>query len=189
MHRHFSHRHEHRSRHGFGGHLREHLRGHGGRGERGGRIGRLLEHGDLRFLVLALLAEKPRHGYEVMRELEERTGGAYRPSPGVIYPTLSLLEDEGFVVPIAAEGGRKAYEATAAGKEALEANRASVDAIFARLDDAAEHSSGARPKLQRAMQNLGTALRLRMQRGGVTEEQVDAIAAAIDEAAAKVERI
>jgi DNA-binding PadR family transcriptional regulator len=156
MHRHFGNRHEHHSRHGWGGHMRDHLRGHRG-GHREGRIGRLLEHGDLRFVILALVAEKPRHGYEVMRELEERTGGAYRPSPGVIYPTFSLLEDEGFVRQVGDEGGA--------------------------------HSSGARPKLQRAMQNLGVALGLRMQRGDVTEEMVDAIAAAIDEAAAKIERI
>jgi DNA-binding PadR family transcriptional regulator len=158
------------------------------RGGRGGRIGRLLEHGDLRFVILALLKEKPGHGYELIRALEERTGGAYRPSPGVIYPTLSLLEDEGFVRQTGAEGGRKAYEITEAGLEALNANQAGVDAVFARLDAAAERSSGARPKLQRAMQNLGVALSLRMQRGDVTEAQVDAIAAAIDEAAAKIER-
>lgn len=187
MHRHFGRHHEHHSRHGWGGHLREHVRAERGR-HRGARIGRLLEHGDLRFVILAMVAEKPRHGYEVMRELEDRTGGAYRPSPGVIYPTFSLLEDEGFVRPIGDEGGRKAYEITPAGKEALEKNKVSVDAIFARLDEAASHSSSARPKLQRAMQNLGTALSLRMQRGDVTEAQVDAIAAIIDEAAAKVER-
>lgn len=190
MHRHHWKRHEHRSRGPWGGSW-----GHGGRGERheyghgrGRRIGRLLEHGDLRFVILALLKEKPGHGYELIRALEERTGGAYRPSPGVIYPTLSLLEDEGFVRQTGAEGGRKAYEITQAGQEALDANKASVDAVFARLDEAAERSSGARPKLQRAMQNLGVALSLRMQRGEVTEEQVDAIAAAIDEAAAKIER-
>ncbi len=188
MHRHFFDRHEHRGRGGWGGHFREHIRGHRGH-HREGRIGRLLEHGDLRFVILAMVSEKTRHGYEVMRELEERTGGAYRPSPGVIYPTFSLLEDEGFVRQVGDEGGRKAYEITPAGKEALEKNRAGVDAIFARLDEAGAHSSGARPKLQRAMQNLGVALGLRMQRGDVTEEQVDAIAAAIDEAAAKIERI
>ena len=185
MHRHFWNRYKHHSRHGFGGHMREQM-GHRGR-ERGG--GRLLEHGDLRLLVLALLAEKPRHGYEVMRELEDRTGGAYRPSPGVIYPTLSLLEDEGFVVPIAAEGGRKAYEATPAGRETLEASRAAVDAIFERLEQAAAQSSGARPKLQRAMQNVGVALALRLKRGDVTETQVDTIAAILDEAAGRIERI
>ncbi len=187
MHRHFWGRHEHHSRHGWGGHMREHMRRrHGGPD---GRVGRLLEHGDLRFLILALIAEKPRHGYEVMRELEERTGGSYRPSPGVIYPTFSLLEDEGFVRQTGEPGGRKAYEITPPGQEALDKNRPAVDAIFARLDEAAAQSSGARPKLQRAMQNLGVALTLRMQRGDVTETQIDAIAAAIDEAAGKIERI
>src|SRR5471032_3701859 len=73
---------------------------HGPHGRhRGGRVGRFLEHGDLRFVVLAMIAEQPRHGYELIKELEDRTGGAYRPSPGVIYPTLSLLEDEGFIRP------------------------------------------------------------------------------------------
>lgn len=187
MHRHFFDHHEHRGRGGWGGHIRDHMRGARGH-HREGRIGRLLEHGDLRFVILALVSEKTRHGYEVMRELEERTGGAYRPSPGVIYPTFSLLEDEGFVRQVGDEGGRKAYEITEAGKEALEKNRAGVDAIFARLDEAGAHSSGARPKLQRAMQNLGVALSLRMKRGDVSEAQIDAIAAAIDEAAAKIER-
>lgn len=189
MHRHHHWKHfEHRSRHSWGGAGHLHGLGRGGRGG-GHRIGRLLEHGDLRFVILALLKEKPGHGYELIRALEDRTGGAYRPSPGVIYPTLSLLEDEGFVRQTGAEGGRKAYEITDAGAAALEANRASVDAVFSRLDEAGERSSGARPKLQRAMQNLTTALTLRMQRGDVTEDQVDAIAAAIDEAAAKVERV
>lgn len=185
MHRHFSKRHEHHSRHPFGGHgLRSHLRDR----MRGHREGRLLEHGDLRMLVLALLAEKARHGYEVMRDLEDRTGGAYRPSPGVIYPTISLLEDEGFIAQIASDGGRKAFEATEAGRRALAEHQGSVDAIFARLDAAAAQSSGSRPKLQRAMKNLETALALRMQRGDVTDAQVDGIAAIIDAAAGQVER-
>src|ERR1700749_206565 len=98
MHRHhhfFGDRHE---RHGRGhwGHWGDHARDrHHGR-HRGERF---MEHGDLRFVVLSLIAEQPRHGYELIKELEERTGGAYRPSPGVIYPLLSLLEDEGFIRP------------------------------------------------------------------------------------------
>ena len=188
MHRHFSKHREHRARHGFGGHMGGHMRGERGRG-RGGRIGRFLEHGDLRFVILALLAEKASHGYELIRALEERTGGAYRPSPGVIYPTLSLLEDEGFARQTGGEGGRKLYEVTDEGREALKGAQPMVDAIFAKMAEAASHSSDARPKLQRAMQNLGTALQLRMQRGDVSEDQVDAIAAAIDEAAGKVERV
>jgi DNA-binding PadR family transcriptional regulator len=179
-------RREHHSRHPFAGHGWSH-RGMGRAGGRG-RIGRLLEHGDLRFVILALLKEKPGHGYELIRALEERSGGAYRPSPGVIYPTLSLLEDEGFVRQVGEAGGRKAYEITQAGLDALEANRGGVEAVFMRLDEAAAHSSAGRPKLQRAMQNLGVALNLRLQRGDVTEDQIDAIAAILDEAANRIER-
>src|SRR6202012_4155405 len=110
--------------------------GRGGGGPRGGRIGRLLEHGDLRFVLLALIAEQPRHGYELIKELEDRTGGAYRPSPGVIYPLLAMLEDEGFIRPAQAEGGRKLFEITPEGQTALEENRAGVDAVFSRMAEA-----------------------------------------------------
>ena len=192
MHRHHMkrHEHEHRARGSFGGFGRGggERHGHGPRGG-GARIGRLLEHGDLRFVILALLKDKPGHGYELIRALEERTGGAYRPSPGVIYPTLSLLEDEGFVRQTGAEGGRKAYEVTDTGAEALERNRPAVDAVFARLDEAAQSSPRSSPRVERAMQNLAVALRLRLQGERPTDEQIDAIAAAIDEAAAKIERV
>ena len=109
-------------------------------------------------MVLALLAEQPRHGYELIKELEDRTGGAYRPSPGVIYPLLALLEDEGFIRPVEAEGGRKLYEATDAGREALEKNRAGVDAVFGRMAEAARGADTTRPRIGRAMANLGMAL-------------------------------
>lgn len=191
MHRHFWKDRSERSREAFGGgggHVRGRFGG-GRHGGRGGRIGRLLEHGDLRFVVLALLAEQPRHGYDLMKELEDRTGGAYRPSPGVIYPTLSLLEDEGFVRQSSAEAGRKLYEITDAGKEALEKNRPAVDAIFARLNEAQAQSDTAAPRVKRAMGNLALALRYRMTRGPLTEAEADAIAKAIDEAAAAVERV
>lgn len=187
MYRHHWKRHEHRSRGPFGGSFG----GHGGRGfERGGgrRLGRLLEHGDLRFVILALLQDKPSHGYELIRALEERTGGAYRPSPGVIYPTLSLLEDEGFARQTGEEGGRKAYEITETGREALERNKPAVEAVFARLDDAARASPRSSPRVERAMQNLHVALKLRLQGERPTDAQIDAITAALDEAAAKIER-
>ena len=190
MHRHHhwkDHR-EHRGRGPFGGgfgHGGEHW---GGRGRGGPRIGRLLEHGDLRFVILALLKDKPSHGYELIRALEERTGGAYRPSPGAIYPTLSLLEDEGFARPAGEEGGRKAYEITEAGIEALERNKAGVDAVFARLDEAAESSPRSSPRVARAMQNLAMALRMSLQGERADEAKIDAIVAAIDEAAARVEK-
>src|SRR6478735_1979248 len=106
MHRHFGHHMDRawRSRHGWGGRMGERAHRGGARG-----FGRFFGHGDLRFVILALLAEEPRHGYELIKELEDRTGGAYRPSAGVIYPTLSLLEDEGFVTQANPEAGRKLY--------------------------------------------------------------------------------
>ena len=180
MHRHFQGRH-YRSRHGWGGHMgRE-------RGRRGGRLGRFFEHGDLRFVILALLEEQPRHGYELIKELEERTGGAYRPSAGVIYPTLAMLEDEGLVRPAGGETGRKLFEIAETGREALERNRASVDAVFARMSEAAESGGPGRPRVARAMMNLGMALRTRLARP-VSPEEIDRIVGMIDDTASAIER-
>lgn len=169
-----------------------HARGFGrphGMHRHGRRAGRLLEHGDLRFVVLTLLAEQPRHGYELMRELEDRTGGAYRPSPGVVYPTLAMLEDEGYARAVAEDGGRKQYEATGAGRAALAENRAQVDAMFQRLDEAAAQSALNSPKVLRAMENLRTAVRLRLSHGPLSPPQIDAVAAILDRAAGEVEGI
>jgi DNA-binding PadR family transcriptional regulator len=92
-------------------------------------------HGDLKFVVLNLLAEKPRHGYEIIKELEDRFGGAYSPSPGTVYPTLSLLEDLGYASAVVEEGNRKVFEITDAGRKYLEDNRSVVDDIFGRVDE------------------------------------------------------
>jgi DNA-binding PadR family transcriptional regulator len=163
---------------------------HAARGRaRGSRIGRFLEHGDLRFVILGLLAEQPRHGYELIKELEERTGGAYRPSPGVIYPTLALLEDEGFIRPAAGESARKLYEITAEGRQALEENRAGVDAVFARMAEAAEGSDTIRPRIERAMTNLHMALHQRLARRPIAPEELDRIVAVLDDAAAAIEKV
>lgn len=183
FHMHHHHR-AHRSRFPFG-HTGP---GHHHRGRRGGRLGRMFEHGDLRYVLLALIAEKSSHGYELMSELEARTGGAYRPSPGVVYPTLAMLEDEGLIRPAGGESGRKRFEATEAGGAALEQQRPMVEAIFARLNEAAAASALSSPKVLRAMENLKTALRLRLSSGPISDSQIEAIAAALDEAAAKVER-
>ena len=178
---------ERHSRHPWGGHMGS--RGGMGHGRhRGGRIGRFLEHGDLRFIMLALLAEQPRHGYDLIKELEDRTGGAYRPSPGVIYPTLALLEDEGFIRPAAGEAGRKLYEATEAGRKALENNRAGVDAVFSRIAEAAERAESTRPRIGRAMANLGMALQQRLSRRPVTPAEIDRIVSLLDDTAAAIEK-
>lgn len=88
-------------------------RGHGGPPHRRGRGGR---RPNVRTAALALLAERPMHGYEMIQELESRTGGLWRPSPGSIYPTLQLLEDEG-LIEAEATGGRKRFTVTEAGRE------------------------------------------------------------------------
>jgi DNA-binding PadR family transcriptional regulator len=168
--------------------------GHGrhGRGGGGGRsgLGRFFAHGDLRLVVLHLIAEKPRHGYEIIKAIEERVGGAYSPSPGVIYPTLTLLEELGHVtVGAAAEGGRKLHEITLEGLAFLDANRPALDALLARMDEAGRARGGEpAPQVLRAMENLKLALRLRLARGPLTAAQADAIAAALDTAATGVER-
>lgn len=120
--------------------------------------GRMFGHGDLKFVVLSLLAEKPRHGYEIIRELEERFGGAYSPSPGTVYPTLSLLEDLGYATARSEEGNRKVYEITDEGRKYLEENRSVVDDIFGRVDEVGSFMFGpAMSVLGRAFGNLGRA--------------------------------
>lgn len=94
--------------------------GRGGRPGRGGHGGRRASRGDVRSAVLALLAEEPMHGYQMIAELDERTNGAWSPSPGSVYPTLQMLEDQGLVEPTA-EGGKKVFHLTPQGVEAAEA--------------------------------------------------------------------
>jgi DNA-binding PadR family transcriptional regulator len=163
---------------------------HGGGGGRSG-LGRFFAHGDLRLVILHLIAEKPRHGYELIKAIEERVAGAYSPSPGVIYPTLTLLEELGYVtVSAAGEGARKLHEVTAHGRAFLEANRPALDALLARMEEAGRaRGDGPPPQVVRAMENLKLALRLRRSRGPLGAEQADAVAAALDAAATTVEKI
>jgi DNA-binding PadR family transcriptional regulator len=102
------------------------------RGRRRG-WGRLFEQGDLKYVILRLLEEKPRHGYEVIKELEDRFGGAYSPSPGTVYPTLTMLEDLGYARASVDEGGRKVYEITDPGRAYLKEHSETVDGIFDRM--------------------------------------------------------
>src|ERR1700730_9538234 len=110
-----------RGRHGFG---------FGGRHGFGGgdmvRAGRMLATGDLRLIALALIAEQPRHGYEIIKVLEEKTSGWYSPSPGIVYPTLTYLEEVGYVT-AQPEGSKRLYTITAEGRGHLEANRDLAD--------------------------------------------------------------
>ncbi len=161
----------------------------GGReGMRGG--GRFFDQGELRLVVLKLIQIKPRHGYEIIKEIEERLAGAYSPSPGTIYPTLTLLEDLGQVAVTPEEGGKKLHTITEEGERVLAAAAAQVDAIFARIDGAGtDRAAGSGLQVLRAMHNLRTALRFRLIRGGLSEAQLQAIVTLIDAAARDVERV
>jgi DNA-binding PadR family transcriptional regulator len=186
-HGHAGHTHDHRSRRFARGEDREDGRRGIGRFGRGG-LGRFFAHGDLRLVILHLIAEKPRHGYEIIKAIEERVGGAYSPSPGVIYPTLTLLEELGTVTVSAGEGAKKLHTITAQGHAYLEENRSAVAALLARMDAAAEARGGEpAPQVLRAMQNLRLAVQLRLSRGRLTEDEARAVAAVLDAAATAVE--
>src|ERR1041385_3674906 len=133
---------------GFGG--RHGSRGDFGRGDMGSgdmmRARRMLAQGDLRLLALALIAQQPRHGYEIIKVLEDKTQGWYAPSPGVVYPTLTYLEEAGYVT-AQADGAKKLYTITAEGRTYLESNRAFVDAVLQRLDRSEEHTPEPQSRL------------------------------------------
>jgi DNA-binding PadR family transcriptional regulator len=174
-------------RHGrWGGH---HRHGMGGRRGKGGddmmRAGRMLAQGDLRLLALALIAEQPRHGYEIIKVLEEKTEGWYAPSPGIVYPTLTYLEEAGYVT-AQADGAKRLYSITDEGRTYLESNRTFVDAVLERLDAVGERMRSRRsdedndgrrgprvPRLvQAALENLRDVAVERLKDNGDTEAKV-----------------
>jgi DNA-binding PadR family transcriptional regulator len=164
--------------------------GWGGGGRRRRRRNRVFESGELRLVLLKLIADEPRHGYDLIRAIEEMTGGQYAPSPGVIYPTLTLLQDMGFIEETEAEGQRKAYSATSEGHEHLDEKAREVEELFERLEEMApreRHSGG--PPIGRAVRNLMTALSHRIGRDGLDEDLLHEIAAILDDAAQRIERV
>jgi DNA-binding PadR family transcriptional regulator len=125
---------------------------HRGGGPRG-RGPKMFDAGAMRYIVLQLISEKPRHGYEIIKELEQRSGGGYTPSPGAIYPLLSMLLDMGHVV-ATADGNKKLHTITPEGEAFLAENRQFVDAIVARMSDPAE----SRDDLRNIMHELKHAV-------------------------------
>lgn len=171
---------------------RRHRRWHGGFRARHGHHGRrrVLDAGELRLMLLKLIADEPCHGYELIQAITELTGGAYTPSPGVVYPALSMLEDMGHIEPRASEGARKAFAITDEGTAELAANSKAVEALFARLASLAETRSriDAAP-VKRAMDNLRTVLRTTLGREDAGKEMVHDVAAILDNAAQQIERL
>ncbi len=158
---------------------------------RGRRRRRMFDSAELRLVLLKLIADQPRHGYDLIRAVEELTHGRYAPSPGVVYPTLTMLLDMGLIEEAAAEGARKAFAVTAEGEAHLAERSDEVEALFARLAELGEghrRAAGGRP-IQRAVGNLLSALWHRVTGEELGEERLHEIAAILDEAAQKIERL
>ena len=163
-----------------------------GRGEPGrrGRRGRMFGQGELRLALLALIAENPSHGYELIKAIEEMTGGAYAPSPGAVYPTLQLLEDEGAIEEAEAEGAKKPFAVTGKGREELEERESEVAGLMRRLGRHGERTTTVRSHdVFRAMGNLGSVLRNRARAGKLDERTINEIVDMIDEMAKRIERL
>jgi DNA-binding PadR family transcriptional regulator len=163
--------------------------GGGGRGPRGRR--RMFGSGELRLVLLKLLADEPRHGYDLIRAVELLTQGEYAPSPGVVYPTLTMLADMGLIEEVEAEGSRKAFKVTDEGRAYLETNSDEVDALFERLAEAfpERESESSHPPIGRAIRNLMNALGHRVSRDGFDEALVHEVTEILDDAARRIERL
>ena len=196
-HQHRGHRHQEEhfaaGRRGFGG-PPPFGRGPGGPGFRGGpgpfRAGRMIGDGELRLVVLSLLAEQPRHGYDIIKALEERSQGAYSPSPGVVYPTLTYLDEAGFVT-ASAEGNKKVYAITDDGRSYLAEHRDAADGVLAAIAAVGEKMARARawfyregdggdipgvvPAMNEARRTLRMAIAARLDGSPETQEAVAAI--------------
>jgi DNA-binding PadR family transcriptional regulator len=172
-------------------------RGFGPGGEGGDdmlRAGRMLAQGDLRHIVLALIAEQPRHGYEIIKLIEEKTADWYSPSPGIVYPTLTYLEDVGYLT-AQADGAKKLYTITDEGRAHLEQSRDLTDAILERLAAIGERAARWRgrergerrdfpPLVAAALDNLRAAAAKRL----ADEGEEEAIAEVLTRAAAELRR-
>ena len=159
-------------------------------GEGRGPRRRMFDGGELRLVLLKLIADQPRHGYDLIRAIEERTGGAYAPSPGVIYPTLTLLDDMELIEEQKSDGTKKLFAISATGESHLAERAEEVAGLFARLDElGARRARSERTSVRRAMGNLREVLCNHLDDGEIADEVLHAIVEAIDEASRKIERL
>jgi DNA-binding PadR family transcriptional regulator len=174
---------------GGGGNPWDEGAGRGGRGPLGGGgRGRVFGPGDLRLLLLSLIEEKPRHGYELIKELEQKFGGGYAPSPGSVYPTLTLLEELGLVSATATTGTRRLFTITEEGRRFLQENAAAVDSARARMDMAARAVSGDMPPREvfHAVHVLRAALMFH--RGGWDAAEAERVCKILEDAAEAISK-
>jgi len=167
------------------------------------RRGRMFATGELRLALLALIAEEPRHGYELIRAIEDMTGGSYAPSPGAVYPTLQMLEEEGLIKPAKVKAdkdadeeeeasSKKPFKATKAGKAELKDRSEEVEDLMARLGAHGERTERIKeksPDLFRAMGNLANVLKNRARAGKLDQAAMNEIVDIIDEVAKRIERM
>jgi DNA-binding PadR family transcriptional regulator len=148
------------------------------------------ERGGVRYMVLEAIADQPRHGYEIIQHIEQRAGGAYRPSPGVIYPTLQMLEELSHAR-IVEQEGRKAYAITDEGRADLAANRQAVEDFYARFTEDQPWQSYAEDfsELMKRVGNLMRTFRRGAHHGRMSPATMRAIRLALDEALGKIDEI
>ena len=169
---------------------------------------RMFASGELRLALLALIDREPRHGYELIRAIEDMTGGSYAPSPGAVYPTLQMLEEEGQIKPATTKAkakgkagakkaetetsGKKPFMATKSGQAELEDRADEVDELMGRLGEHGERAEKVKaksPDLFRAMGNLASVLKNRARAGKLDQKTIDEIVDIIDEVAKRIERL
>ena len=158
--------------------LGDHRRGH-----------RIFDNGDIRHVILSILSENPSYGYELIKAIEERLSGAYSPSPGLVYPTLTMLEELGYISANSSDDGKKLYSVTTQGRTFLKINKPLLDKIMGRMAHAASlHRRAESPQLVRAIQNLKFTLKLKTETKALSDEQIRTIAEALDEVSRRIEQ-
>jgi DNA-binding PadR family transcriptional regulator len=156
----------------------------------GRRRGRMFDGGELRLVLLKLIADEPRHGYDLIKAIEELTSGVYAPSPGVVYPTLTLLDDMGLIAEARGDGARRSFAVTEEGTAHLTEKAEEVAALFARLAALGEARGGDHSEaVRRAAINLRHVLANKARKGGLSGDQIDEIVGWIDELARRIERL
>ncbi|WP_435930275.1 PadR family transcriptional regulator [Dryocola sp. BD613] len=170
---------------------------HGGHGHHGGysegrgrsRRERLFDAKDIRLLILNFLSASPAHGYELIKSIEALAGGEYVPSPGIIYPNLTLLEETGAIRAAESAGGKKIWQLTQEGKTSLEQQREEVTAVISRLASLGVLGDNRRiPEVQRAIHNFKIALNTKLAKGDIPQETLYKIIDTLDRAAKDIER-
>lgn len=163
---------------------------HRGRGHHGGRRQRFFGHGELRLVLLSILKDNASHGYELIKAIESLTQGNYTPSPGVIYPSLDLLQDQGLITVQEEDGGRKRIAITAEGTRTLEENRDQLEQIQARIKARmVGHELRKNPQMKRAIDNFKAVLDLKVNQGEVSDAQLKQIIGVIDRAALEISQL